>query len=113
MTDYYHIISKNEAGGEFQYKLALHASCEVYAGHFPGHPISPGACNLEMIRQCVSDAMGKNIRISLIRQCRYLKLVTPLECPELELRFRVTEMQLVAGLYCNDTTYVSLKATIG
>ena len=26
--------------------LSLKPDCEVYKGHFPGIPISPGACNI-------------------------------------------------------------------
>lgn len=112
MSDYYQILHHSQEDGKHCYHVALNALCDVYAGHFPGHPISPGACNLEMIRQCVSDALGRDVRFEFIRQCRYLNLVVPAECPELDVIFTVEESRLTAFLQKADAVYVSLKADI-
>ena len=61
----------------------------VYQGHFPGNPITPGVLTLQMVRECVSNAIGKNLRYHSIKKCRFLGLVRPEN--NLKLTFSTTE----------------------
>ncbi|MDY2942781.1 MAG: hypothetical protein SOT07_03685 [Paludibacteraceae bacterium] len=52
MLNYYHILSSEITTDAGVFRVALNADCEVYQGHFPGEPISPGVCNIQMIKEC-------------------------------------------------------------
>lgn len=81
----YTIVKQN------QNAIYLHLKKEhpVYQGHFPGNPITPGVLTLQMIRECVSNAIGKNLRYHTIKKCRFLGLVKPEN--DLKLTFSTTE----------------------
>ena len=119
MLTYYHILSSDITTDAGVFCVALNADCEVYQGHFPGEPISPGVCNIQMIKECAERCLGyagdnlltagedsesPSILLSHIRQCRLTTLVTPQQHPEVEVR--------VAILSRSEDT-ITFRGTIG
>ena len=49
----------------------------VYAGHFPGTPITPGVLTMQMIRECTGMKTGRNLRFTSIKNCRLAAMVRP------------------------------------
>lgn len=104
MLTYYHILSSEITADAGVFRVALNADCEVYQGHFPGEPVCPGVCNIQMIKECTEQCLGytgdnlltagedsesPSILLSHIRQCRLTTLVTPLQHPEVEVRVAI------------------------
>mgnify|MGYP000154063209 CR=1 FL=1 len=54
-------------------------------GHFPGNPVCPGVCHIEMLRECVMKLVGVKVFISSVKQCRLTAVSDPLSCSELKL----------------------------
>ena len=121
MLTYYHILSSEITTDAGVFRVALNADCEVYQGHFPGEPISPGVCNIQMIKECAElllqggalsrphqeredNATAPTMLLSHIKQCRLTTLVTPQQHPEVEVR--------VAILSRSEDT-ITFRGTIG
>ena len=119
MLTYYHILSSEITTDAGVFRVALNADCEVYQGHFPGEPVCPGVCNIQMIKECTEQCLGyagdnllttgkdsesPSILLSHIRQCRLTTLVTPQQHPEVEVR--------VAILSRSEDT-ITFRGTIG
>ena len=83
--------------------IFLKPDCKVYEGHFPGIPISPGACNIQMIKECAELIVGKHLFMHNLQHCRLTTLITPLVYPQVEVTIL---MEQKADVY-------KLKATIG
>lgn len=67
----------------------LLADCDVYRGHFPHKPVSPGVCNIEMIKECVMMLTGQKLIIKGIKQCRLTAVASPEVCPEVDVTVAV------------------------
>ena len=86
MLTYYHILSSEITTDARVFRVALNADCEVYQGHFPGEPVCPGVCNIQMIKECTEmllqgGADMPSILLSPTKQCRLPTLVTPQQHP--------------------------------
>lgn len=68
------------------YTCELLADCDVYKGHFPGKPVSPGVCNIEMIKECAMLLTGKDLIIKSIKQCRLTAVASPSVCPVVKVK---------------------------
>jgi 3-hydroxyacyl-[acyl-carrier-protein] dehydratase len=112
IEDFYDIMSRREEGGETVFHVALRPDCKVYEGHFPGSPVAPGVCNIQMIRECAEAVAGRPLLISKIGQCRMTKLITPGEFPELDVRVTLDGESLIASIESGETVCLTLKATI-
>lgn len=112
MHNYYHIISQQIEEQSATFIVTLEPSCPVYDGHFPGNPIAPGACNIEMVRQCASIAMGKDIRITAIRLCKFMMLIRPSISEQLTIQMNWIAERMSATIIVEDKLAVQLKLTI-
>ena len=83
--------------------ISLKPDCNVYKGHFPENPISPGVCNIQMIKECAEWIVGKPLFMNHLQHCRLTTLITPLVYPQVEITIL---MEKKADVY-------KLKATIG
>lgn len=117
MIDYYKIkdfLQKEDGTALFQ--VVLLSDCEVYEGHFPGEPVSPGVCNIQMIKECAEKIVGKPLLLSNLQQCRLTTLVTPLKHPQMEVTIHLEEMEdvykLKATLGKGEKIYLDMKAEL-
>ncbi len=85
-NNYYKLISMHSDGTSGVFHLSLRPDCEVYRGHFPGNPVCPGVCNIQMIKECAERLTGQRLHISRIRRCRLTAVATPTACPELTVK---------------------------
>lgn len=112
IEDFYDIVARHEEGGETVFHVALRPDCKVYEGHFPGSPVAPGVCNIQMIRECAELVSGKPLLIQKIGQCRMTKLITPGEFPELDVHVALDGESLMASIVSGETVCLTLKATV-
>ncbi|MBU3813241.1 MAG: beta-hydroxyacyl-ACP dehydratase [Candidatus Bacteroides intestinipullorum] len=104
--------------GSAVFHVALLPDCAVYRGHFPGHPVCPGVCQVEMARQCAGRLAGHPLLIRRIASCRFLTVATPEACPELDLAVTLQPAgegtwTVTARLSDSGHTYMELKGEMG
>lgn len=92
-NNYYQIISMNSDGQSAIYRLSLLPDCDVYQGHFPGHPVCPGVYNIQTIKECAILLTGKKLFISTIKKCRLTAVATPKVCPEVDVTISVVHIE--------------------
>lgn len=117
IKDYYTIenVTKQE-DGTTRFQISLRADSIVYEGHFPGEPVSPGVCNIQMIKECAEQVAGKALLLSHLQQCRLTTLMTPLAHPQVDVTIGLEEKgdiyKLKATIGKGETIYLDLKAEL-
>ena len=63
---------KNESG--FAYSIQISDKHSIFKGHFPGSPVLPGVCILQIFKELSEDALadGKHLQYDEIKQCKFL-----------------------------------------
>ena len=122
-NNYYRVLSESvqaspsgEVTGAF--RVALLPDCDVYRGHFPGRPVCPGVCQVEMARQCAGRLAGQSLLIRRVASCRFLTVATPDACPCLDMDISLQPVgegvwTVRARLYDDSHTYMELKGELG
>ena len=110
---YYKVLHSETKGLDGVFHIALLPDCAVYRGHFPGDPVCPGVCNIEVIKECASRLVGKRLFLKSIKQCRLVALATPFACPELDVVVNLTPtaqgFMVVAKIADASKTYLEYK----
>ena len=117
IKDYYTIedvVKKDDGTTCFQ--IHLRPDSAVYEGHFPGEPVSPGVCNIQMIKECAEQVAGKSLLLNNLQQCRLTTLVTPILHPQVEVTILLEEKgdayKLKATIGKGEEVYLDLKAEL-
>lgn len=74
-------IAPGELG--FSATLQLNPDHFVYTGHFPGYPVTPGVIQLQIVQELLENHFGKNLRLSTLQNCKFLKILNPTETLQL------------------------------
>ena len=114
---YYSVCGMHSDGTSARFRIGLHPGCAVYRGHFPGHPVCPGACHIQMVKECAMQFLGLREALLSVRQCRLTAVATPAACPELELTMDClptagTGHAVTARLFDGGRTYMELKGEL-
>lgn len=117
IKDYYTIenVSKKD-DGTVCFDITLNPACAVYEGHFPGEPVSPGVCNIQMIKECAEQVAQKPLLLNNLQQCRLTVLMTPEAHPQVKALIALEEKgdayKLKATLEAQGETCLELKAEL-
>ncbi len=116
IKDYYSIENSSSDGATTRFQIRLHRACTVYQGHFPEKAVSPGVCNIQMLKELAEQAAGKPLRMGNLQQCRLTTLITPDEYPTLTASIRLEEKEgrytLRASLGQGEETFLDMKAEL-
>jgi 3-hydroxyacyl-[acyl-carrier-protein] dehydratase len=84
----------------------------IYGGHFPGNPVVPGVCQVQMVKEALETV--KKVRGLLVAgdNIKFLKLIVPAEHPVLTIDFTVKpqeEEKIGFSAVISDETAVFMK----
>lgn len=112
-NNYYMLESMHMGGRCGVFRIRLCPECMVFKGHFPGYPVCPGVCNIQMIKECCERLTGVRLTISSIKKCRFTAVATPTDTPELYVTLSLAPVEngyLVAAHISDDNRqYVEFK----
>ena len=49
----------------------------IYKAHFPGMPVTPGVCILQIIQELLSEQQGMPLFINGIKNAKFIKMISP------------------------------------
>jgi len=70
----------------------LNGSHPIFGGHFPGNPVVPGVCQVQMVRELVEKAIGHPLRLAVSDNIKFLSMINPQQVPQLEFRLTIRQM---------------------
>lgn len=97
IANYYTILSREQIDEQtYMFRFTINPEADVYRGHFPGNPIAPGVCSLQMIKECLLSILCcETLQLSFIKQCRFSRLLRP-SIQERQLIIRLLENHWVS-----------------
>lgn len=64
---------------QVSFLLRLNPSSFIYQAHFPGEPITPGVCIVQMGGELVEEVLQRDLQIVKVKNVKFLSVLTPQE----------------------------------
>ena len=115
---FYKIIHRKEReDGKQEIEIELTPGHVLYQGHFPGQPVVPGVCTLQMIKESAEQIANRPLQYVQITSSKFLSAINPMETPLLQLFIRLEETEehlfkLQAEGICKEKEFIKLKAIL-
>lgn len=74
----------------FLCKVRLNASHEIFQAHFPGNPITPGVCIVQIAKELAEILNDYSLTISEIKNLKFLNVIIPQEFPDVDFQMSFT-----------------------
>ena len=72
-NSFYDIVQREQDG----FVIRFNASHPIFSGHFPEHPVVPGACIVQIAEELATLTYGHPTRFVAIRDLKFRQPVTP------------------------------------
>ncbi|MCR5152085.1 MAG: 3-hydroxyacyl-ACP dehydratase [Prevotella sp.] len=76
-NDLFYIIKKQETDNEMLYNIKLNGNHVIYTAHFPGNPITPGVCLMQMVTELLESHSKKHLILDTVVNIKFRKAITP------------------------------------
>lgn len=67
--------------------ISLIADSAIYRAHFPGQPVTPGVCIIQIAAELLELLLGCTLRLHTVVNAKYLAVIDPLTTPALRCTF--------------------------
>ena len=89
--------------------LGINQDSSILKGHFPGHPVVPGACMLQIIKEVLEEALNVSLRLKKADHLKFITMIDPANTrsAQLDISYKYADQAIVATarLTNADTVY--------
>ena len=83
----YSVTQSRKTEGGFEFDISLFPGHFIYKAHFPGEPITPGVCIIQIATELFSIAMDAPMNLYSAKNVKFLKIVSPSERTDFSFTF--------------------------
>jgi 3-hydroxyacyl-[acyl-carrier-protein] dehydratase len=111
-------FTASEGGDKITSSILLKGEHPVFMGHFPGNPILPGVCTVQIVLELLEKATGKTLMLNKAGNIKYLGFISPIATPEILFNLTVKNaddgsLNCTAGIIAGGNTVCSFKGEYG
>ncbi|MBN2813970.1 MAG: hypothetical protein JXQ80_07815 [Bacteroidales bacterium] len=72
-------------------RISLNRGHNIFEGHFPGNPILPGVCTVQIALELLEKLTGRELRLAKAGNIKYLGFVNPITTPDLIFELAIAQ----------------------
>ena len=94
LENFYTITNKSIDENQENYTFEIHVNSkhDIFKGHFPGNPVMPGVCMMQIIKEITQSIVGQKLFMEKCSNVKFLALINPDENPVLTLELKIMEL---------------------
>lgn len=117
IKDFYTIAQQQSTGeGQYEISVKLNPEAAVYKGHFPGQPVAPGVCLVQMVKELANGVLSEQLQLKEAQQIKFLAAADPNKIELLTIILELQQQDSSYRLKCiakeKDTTYFKISGTL-
>ncbi|MBZ0328484.1 MAG: 3-hydroxyacyl-ACP dehydratase [Altibacter sp.] len=115
IEELYSVIALEQSAEGVKATVRLNKDHDIFKGHFPGNPIMPGVCMIQIIKELTEEAIDKKLFLSVSSNIKFMTIINPDVNPVLNLDLLISEdgdeVKVKNITSFNDTEALKLSAT--
>ena len=118
LNHFFTIGDKQVSGNELTVTLTINKDHRIFEGHFPGQPVVPGVCMMQMILELMEQVTGKRLKLITAHDMKFLAVINPQVNNSVSATVKYTEdegetFSASATIFCNETVHFRFKGQFG
>jgi 3-hydroxyacyl-[acyl-carrier-protein] dehydratase len=114
LKDFYKVLSLDKTDAQkYRAIILVNEKHAVFKGHFPGNPVMPGVCMMQIIKELTEQITNRSLIMQNLSNVKFMALINPEITPELKLELDIAEaedqtIKVKNTTYFNDTVALKL-----
>ena len=112
---FFHIRKLEHNGQTVEALLDIDSGHQVFQGHFPGQPVVPGVCMMQIVKEILQTALQRRTRLVSAGNLKFLSLIDPTRQEQISAQVKYgfnaeAEVAVTATLTDTEVTYFKMNA---
>lgn len=90
---FYNVKEFNFTDNKLKSIIELNPEHDVFKGHFPNNPITPGVCMLQILKELTEQATNTNLFIKECSNVKFMALINPQTNPILVITIDINPLE--------------------
>ena len=111
LNDFYTCHEPVANAHEFGCRIGFNEGHSIFKGHFPGNPIVPGVCMMEMVKELLQEQVKTPLLLRTSGNIKFLQLIKPDFTPHIKIEWKDAANEgyaVKAQLYGDGIVYFKL-----
>jgi 3-hydroxyacyl-[acyl-carrier-protein] dehydratase len=106
LQDFYSVDKINTINeGKFLATITLNKDHAIFKGHFPGNPVTPGVCMMQIIKELTESILKVSLTMVSTSNVKFMALINPEVNAKLTLDLEISENEASEIKVKNTTTF--------
>lgn len=116
LNEFFNIINTETVGEYLTTQIRLNPGHEIFKAHFPGKPVVPGVCQIQIISEIIAAQIHCEVILTDAKNVKYLLPIDPRKTHELIVKITLTAhkddfYKATATFTCNEQIYSKMTLT--
>ena len=117
LKDFYTVEKlENVSEGKYEAVVVLNNGHDIFKGHFPGNPVTPGVCMMQIIKELSEQILGSSLFMTTASNVKFMALINPEINPVLRLELEISgsldsEIKVKNTTFFDETVALKLSNT--
>jgi len=117
LNKFFYILDSEQTESDLKVRISFNAEHEIFKGHFPDMPVVPGVCQVQILKETLSQLLSRDFFVSTASSIKFLSVIEPLKTKELTMNIKLmnqdTDKLFVSADYQNGTeTFFRFKGEL-
>ena len=91
LKDFYKVTNLAVADGSATAHITINKNHDVFKGHFPGNPVTPGVCMMQIIKELTEQVVNEQLFMQSSNNVKVMAIRKPEGNPDLVLTLDISE----------------------
>jgi 3-hydroxyacyl-[acyl-carrier-protein] dehydratase len=112
-NSFFKILNSSKYQDKIEYTVRLDSEHFIYGYHFPGNPVTPGVCIIQMVKELVAENATCPLFLQKIVKVRYFKAINPVDNAVINISLNISEQDdsysISATVFSGDAVFSQLS----
>jgi len=115
LNDFFSITDLKASDDSIQATVEINDAHKIFEGHFPGNPIVPGVCMVQMTKEIMSQVVNNDLQLDNANNIKFLSVINPNQNKTLHFDMSFSEengnLKVQNRIYFEDKNFFKFKGT--
>ena len=116
LNDFFFILHQETSPDSVMTKISINEPHKIFEGHFPGMPVVPGVCMVQIILEIMKAVTKKPVRLTEADTIKFLAVMSPTENKEIDVMINYYAEQkrflINASIFSGPVIFFKLKGAL-
>ena len=117
LNNFFQITSFTTTGVAITATLTINAGHKIFEGHFPGQPIVPGVCMMQMVKEIIETVIQKKTGLVKAYDMKFMAVIDPSKNNHISASLKYIpdengQLQVTAAFFKEELVYFKFKGVL-